>query len=370
MTSDEELIALVDEKAEQQGIPKEKMRAILLPQLRDKTVNLEEFKNKLGVIAETAKTYGEISLSGAPNVIKVKLASATGEMISNLLLEKGEGDEIMDAMKIVTGQLAKLKMIDLAREEVFGKKDGEKRHESNGEETAKVVAVAISEAIKPLTDNLVVIRDQMDQTKKNQMEQLIEKLNDNMARLVESKGTSDGGEPRSAKTIFKEAKELTDSMVEGLGLMGYSIEQDKVTGAQVQQKIKDALERAEERFLSQMADDPQKYAEVLEKKGYRVTGGPMKWEDVEKLLDDQKKKITEEAQEDVRIHELGGIIREAVGGFMGLFQPIVGKWFEEGIDAQANEIERKMDQGVEREVINEETKATSSEPPATQRANS
>ena len=162
MTSDEELIALVDEKAEQQGIPKEKMRAILLPQLRDKTVNLEEFKNKLGVIAETAKTYGEISLSGAPNVIKVKLASATGEMISSLLLEKGEGDEIMDAMKIVTGQLAKLKMIDLAREEVFGKKDGEKRHESNGEETAKVVAVAISEAIKPLTDNLVVIRDQTE----------------------------------------------------------------------------------------------------------------------------------------------------------------------------------------------------------------
>lgn len=96
-----------------------------------------------------------------------------------------------------------------------------------------------------------------------------------------------------------------------------------------------------------------------------IPGGPMKWEDIQKLVESERKKIVEEANEDVRIKELGGIIREAVGGFMGLFQPIIGKWFEDGIDAQAKEAEGSTDQRVQGEVIKEEVK-TSSEPPASQ----
>ena len=115
--------------------------------------------------------------------------------------------------------------------------------------------------------------------------------------------------------------------------MGFEVSQDTITKTQ----LNTILEDKEKEMLEEAALDPEKYRQVLESKGYKITGGPMKWEDVQKLLESERKKIVEEVNEDVRIKELGGIIREMVGGFINLFQPVVGKWFEEGIDAQARE---------------------------------
>ncbi len=90
MSNEDEYDTILREKAKQEGVSFEDYKRSVLPFISPTKDSPEELKRKLGMVQETAKTYGEIEKSGAPPPIKIKLANATGNMMGKIMSSRVE----------------------------------------------------------------------------------------------------------------------------------------------------------------------------------------------------------------------------------------------------------------------------------------
>jgi prefoldin subunit 5 len=70
-----------------------------------------------------------------------------------------------------------------------------------------------------------------------------------------------------------------------------------------------------------------KIKETLEKMGLKVEDMYMKRDEVEKLIEETKRKTVEEALDDKRIEAVSKIVSDAVAQIVGMFKPVVQAYF-------------------------------------------
>lgn len=77
--------------------------------------------------------------------------------------------------------------------------------------------------------------------------------------------------------------------------------------------------------------------ETLDRMGFKVEDIYMKREEVEKLLEETKRRTAEEALDDKRITAVENIVRDAVREIVGMFSPAVKVWMDYALRAKGGE---------------------------------
>jgi|GEM_PF-5195744 uncharacterized protein (DUF1697 family) len=85
------------------------------------------------------------------------------------------------------------------------------------------------------------------------------------------------------------------------------------------------IEEAQKKALENLPIEEIK--KKLEQAGYKIMGGPLTWDQVEKLIEEAKKRAQEEVLEDKRIDAVADIIRDSVSRIIEMFKPAVELWF-------------------------------------------
>lgn len=67
---------------------------------------------------------------------------------------------------------------------------------------------------------------------------------------------------------------------------------------------------------------------TLESRGYKMVGGPMSYDQIQKLMEEERKKAQEEVLDDKRIDAVADIIKESVKDIIEMFKPAVNIYTE------------------------------------------
>jgi hypothetical protein len=92
----------------------------------------------------------------------------------------------------------------------------------------------------------------------------------------------------------------------------------------------------------------EKVKEALEKMGFKLEDKYMSREEVERLVEDVKRKTAEEALDDKRIDAVQKIISDAIAQVISLFKPVIEKYFGSmeagmiGATQQAGQTQREL----------------------------
>jgi prefoldin subunit 5 len=96
-----------------------------------------------------------------------------------------------------------------------------------------------------------------------------------------------------------------------------------VKGEEKPRDVIDEFESAYKDFESKRT----KIKETLEKMGLKVEDMYMKRDEVEKLIEETKRKAVEEALDDKRIEAVSKIVSDAIAQIVGMFKPVVQAYF-------------------------------------------
>jgi len=99
---------------------------------------------------------------------------------------------------------------------------------------------------------------------------------------------------------------------------------------------RDPLEEFEA-ALESFEEKRAKVKKVLERMGFKVEDVYMTREEVEKLIEETKRKTIEEALEDKRIEAVENIIREAITQIVQMFSPAVDAWMKYSLEGRSRE---------------------------------
>ena len=301
---------VVAEYARSKGIPVEEAMQKFLPVLRARS------RNPLVAKAlEAAHVLGEISsvTEGADPVTKELLATLAGNVVGRSLGESG--DPVDEAIRDVTKYVAKVKAIDAA----FGSGDIEK----------------VREELKALRDEIGnKKRSEEVQGIIDKMEELVGPLQNRLDMLETMRGEGEPGEKEALNPdeIFSHVSKITDDAKSWLQRTGYKVEMEKgLSKEEIQKMIEEAQKNAIESL------PPEELKQRVEKAGYKIVGGPMSYEQVEKLVQEATRKAQEEVLDDKRIEAVESIVRDATKQIVGMFSPAVKEYMKYAFKARGGE---------------------------------
>ena len=303
---------IVEEYAEAKGLDKEEAKKRLVPLLKSEPDKMEQIKKELGLTKEILQTYSELS-QNAPEPLKVLAGIKASEQIAKL---DAEEDPLEETMKKIKRHFMELKLMDVASKAVFGEKEKEEKPKTE----------EIAEALKPFLDEFKELKEYVEGKKRDEVQQILNEIKE----IVASRSQPAGEE--NPKEIVDKAKKVLDDIKDLASAWGYKLEKDYLTKDEIEQILKER----QEKILEELAEKPERIKEILEAKGYKIVGGPIPYEQVQKMLEEERKRILEQVHDDIKIRELGGIIRESVKEIIGLFKPMVGTWFEKSLEERAS----------------------------------
>jgi chromosome segregation ATPase len=143
--------------------------------------------------------------------------------------------------------------------------------------------------------------------------------------------------PEDLKSSFeKELEELEakkQSVIraaqKALRLFTAAPESPQPKAEELEEKPRDAVEEFEEAYKDFEAKRV-KIKETLEKMGLKVEDMYMKKDEVERLIEETKRKTAEEALDDKRIEAVQKIVSDAIAQIVGMFKPVVQAYFPSG----------------------------------------
>jgi len=303
---------LVEEYAEAKGIDKEEAKKRLLPILRREPDRYEQIKKELGLVEDVFTTYQTIA-EKAPEPMKTLASTLAGEHLAKL---KTEDDPIEETMAKIKKHLLEIKLMDIAAKAVFGEEKKEEKPKTE----------EISEALKPFLEEFKELKEYVEGKKRDEVQQILNEIKE----IVASRSQPAGEE--NPKEIVDKAKKVLDDIKDLASAWGYKLEKDYLTKDEIEQILKER----QEKILEELAEKPERIKEILEAKGYKIVGGPIPYDQVQKMLEEERKRILEQVHDDIKIRELGEIIRESVKEVIGLFRPMVGTWFEKSLEERAS----------------------------------
>jgi molecular chaperone GrpE (heat shock protein) len=244
-------------------------------------------------------------LKDAPEPVRNAVATIGTSLLSYTIASDPVSEGVRDAAKYV----AKIKFIDSAF------KDNE------------------NEAVKELKAALEGLKAKLEEIETRKKSEELEALKDELRTMIDSlteridtlESRISAPQPQNnskPENIISEAKRVADTAKQILMEMGYRVEPASVPI----HELNKILEQKKKEIIDSLS--PEELKSLLESKGYKVVGGPVRWEDVEKMLEDVKKRAYEEALEDKKIEMAANVLRDVTSRFIDLFKPAVQFWIE------------------------------------------
>jgi hypothetical protein len=285
--------------AESRGIPMEEAMTRYLPALKAKARNPLVAKS-----LDAVRVLTEIKgvSEGADPVTKQLLATLAGDVVGRSMGGGGEGDPVDEAVKDVVKYAAKIKAIDAA----FGRGDTD----------------TIKEELQGLKNQIA------NQKKSEEIQALMDKIDEAVGPLKERLDTMEEGKgsgatpppppPPSPEDLFTQISDITERAKGWLDKAGYKVEMDKgLSKEEIQKMIDEASKAAIEKIPQDQLKDK------LEKAGYKIVGGPVTYEQAQKMAEEAAAKAHEDALDDKRIEAVENIIHDGIVEVVNMFKPAV-----------------------------------------------
>jgi len=217
-------------------------------------------------------------------------------------------EDKVNALLNTLNQTSENKLIDMIRSEVTNQlkpivENMNKMAEvinkiTNDTETRKVV-----DTIKPLIDTLA---------------DAIKKINDRLDSL-EARINTMPQTPQSGSILdeVQTLKKRTEELKTALEALGMKVVEEKLTKDDVEKILQEKLMNIPDNVL----------AEIAQKRGYRIVGGPIPYDKAEEIVKEAYRRGFEEGRSDKNAEMLGNLLRDGLKGLM----EIIGPGLQEGL---------------------------------------
>jgi hypothetical protein len=122
--------------------------------------------------------------------------------------------------------------------------------------------------------------------------------------------------------LFEKYSWLIECAKALLEKLGYRVERDGFTREEVQRLIEDERRKALEEL------NPEELKAILERRGYKVLEPPKSWKEVEEFIEKARREGYEMAQNDKKIEAVKAIIERAVDSITSMFAPAIRQYWE------------------------------------------
>ena len=348
---------VVAEYAQSRGIPVEEAMKKFLPIVKQRSRNplVARTLEACHVLSEI-KEAGE----GADPVTKELLATLAGNVVGGSLGRTPATEE--DDLRDVERYIKRIKALDVAFpqstkdpirnsvNEALGeylaglikgniKKEGDPRLEKLEEQIEKLVEGKEKEELKAVLDK---------------MSELVDPLQERLVALEEGKGGEKRPGEKELLDMVSEAKDKAERFLTGAG---YKVQLDR---GLTEEEVKKLIEHKQIEYFESLP--PEELKERLEKAGYKILGGPLTYEQVEKLVEEARHKAQEEVLDDKRIAAVENIVRDSVAQIVSMFKPAVSLWMEHSVGSRGKGEEKaESGSGRERETSTSESKTSEAE---------
>ena len=217
-------------------------------------------------------------------------------------------EDKVNALLNTLNQTSENKLIDMIRSEVTNQlkpivENMNKMAEvinkmTNDTETRRVV-----DTIKPLIDTLA---------------DAIKKINDRLDSL-EARINTMPQTPQSGSILdeVQTLKKRTEELKTALEALGMKVVEEKLTKDDVEKILQEKLMNIPDNVL----------AEIAQKRGYRIVGGPIPYDKAEEIVKEAYRRGFEEGRSDKNAEMLGNLLRDGLKGLM----EIIGPGLQEGL---------------------------------------
>jgi DNA repair exonuclease SbcCD ATPase subunit len=313
--SDDIAELVVERYAESKGIDKEEAKKKLMPVLAAKTES--EFDRRvarLSTVIEMLDRLHEIS-KNSPEESQKQLSSMATALVGTALTDNS--DPIEEAMRDVMKYVAKIKVIDKAF--------------SDSEEKVSSKLLEEIQALKTKLENLE--KEKEDKEKQMFLEKLeslskkIEEIETALKTPVVVENTEK--KEKTIDTLIEEYSRITEEARKWLERTGHKVELDR---GLTREEVEKLLEEKKKEWIEKIEADELK--NILQKKGYKIVGGPIPYDQVEKIVEEVKRRAYEEALDDKRIDAVAKIVEGSVERIIDMFRPAVSLWMERTLEAR------------------------------------
>jgi len=218
-------------------------------------------------------------------------------------------EDKVNALLAQLSQTGENKMIEIIRNEVTGQlkpvvENMNKMAEVINKITNDTETKKVADTIKPLIDTLA------DAIKK-----INERLDELEARMNSAPQTS----PQSGSVLeeVQTLKKRTEELKAALETLGMNVVEEKLTKEDVERIIQERLRNIPDSEL----------AKIAQERGYKIVGGRLPYEEVEKIVREYYTRGVEEGKADKNAEMLGSLLRD---GLKSLFD-VIGPGLSEGI---------------------------------------
>ncbi|MDI6814101.1 MAG: hypothetical protein QMD10_11270 [Desulfitobacteriaceae bacterium] len=319
--TEEDAIAetMVENLAQKYNMPIEEARAQYLPLLKTPSVR-QRIKQQFADAADILGKAGEIAKIENP-FIQSYIATITGEALRKVTSGKEEEEDLSEFARKLERDRQKFELI---REIYHGESDKTKE--------LKDVKTMIDTALSQIDSRLEALETKKRETEKQEvlteLDNKITPLKELAQSLMAWKEKLEAGESKESRddidAMISNIKKYEDDAKEFLTRRGYSV---NMIRGMTEEEVRKLLEKERDKMLESL--QPEQVKEILEKKGYKIEGGPMTYREHLEKLEEERKKIMEEKLADRQIEAVEKIVKDSIERLISeIFGPIIRATYE------------------------------------------
>jgi L-rhamnose mutarotase len=322
MSGDEAEKAIVEKYAEKKGMDKDQALKImeLLEEEKKGEGNAEPMLAKATMLAEILAKLGEASKS-APDTTQKAIGTVVAAAAAKTLLkdeDEGRKRSLEEELEDFSNRITLTKMKAMMLSNVFRDED----------EATKKLLEEISTLKKELAEIKEAKKSQEVERLENLFKQLEQKVEERFTALAASPQPNNNGEeekkPKSLDDLLREYMSITEEAKGWLERIGYRVEPDKLGKDEVER----LLEEHKKKLLEELRSKPDELKAWLEEHGYKIQVPPRSWDDVERMVKEAEKRGYEMALDDKRIDAVQRVIERAVDNITNMFAPAIRQYWE------------------------------------------
>jgi hypothetical protein len=312
---------IVEQYAEKKGMDKDqvlRLMELLEEEKKKGGGEVEPMLAKATMLAEILAKLGEASKS-APDTAQKALGTVIAAAAAKALLKdddegrkslKEKIDDLSDGLTLLGMKAAMIRSI------LGGGED----------EATKRLLEEVSALKKELAEIKEAKKSQEIERLENLFKQLEKKVEERFAALVatpppQPDNNSEEKKPRSLDDLLKEYMSITEEAKSWLEKIGYRVEPEKLGKEEVER----LLEEHKKKLLEELRSRPEEVKAWLESHGYKIIEPPKSWEEVERMIKEAEKRGYEMALDDKRIEAVKEIIRDRVRQIVSIFAPAISQ---------------------------------------------
>lgn len=319
--------AMVERFARAKNIPLDEAKAKYLPLLRSPDIKQrikQDFSDAAAVIGEA-----EAATKDANPMLQEYVAQLAGKTVTQITSGK-ESEDLDTALSRTAREVGKIKgqmkIIDSAFKEETQPQSAPAA--SNPEiETLKGTVGTVLKQVESLTETLT------SKKKTEERQEMLDEI-DKRIKPLETLGESlkayqeklEGGESDAGKIdkMVSNLAKYEDDVKTFLTGRGYNVSAIK---GMTEDEVRKILDEERAKIMERLTPDEVKH--ILERKGYKIEGGPMSYDDFLSRMNEERKKFQEDKTAEQQIKAVENITTSAVDRLITeMVAPLVRIWYE------------------------------------------